>query len=125
MKKEIIVINPEPKTVTANSQSKIKVAAYCRVSSEKDEQLNSIKTQKDYFKKLLNEHDNWINAGIFYDEGISGTRLKKRDGFNKMISAAIEGSIDLIIVKSISRFARNTVDAIKTFSLNSLIVIIV
>ena len=95
-------------------QKKINVAAYCRVSTESDEQMNSLTNQKEYFENLIKSHDEWNFVGIYYDEGISGTSLKKRDGFNRMISDAISGKIDMIVVKSISRFSRNTVDALQT-----------
>lgn len=116
MKKKIIAISPEEQKKKAKIVpiEKIKVAAYCRVSSETDEQLNSLSVQRKYFDELFAAHSDWTNAGIYYDEGISGLGMKRRAGFNKMVDDALAGKIDLIIVKSISRFARNTVDALKT-----------
>lgn len=116
MKKKIIAISPEEQKKKAKITpiEKIKVAAYCRVSSETDEQLNSLSVQRKYFDELFAAHSDWTNAGIYYDEGISGLGMKRRAGFNKMVDDALAGKIDLIIVKSISRFARNTVDALKT-----------
>lgn len=115
MKKKVTKID---ETKTSSSDKKIKkkinVAAYCRVSTGSDEQLNSLAVQKDYFDTLISGHDNWNYIGIYYDEGISGTSAKNRKGFNTMISDALAGKIDMIIVKSISRFARNTVDALQT-----------
>lgn len=100
--------------IATGLQIKKRVAAYARVSTDMDDQLNSLETQKaEYFQRINNNPD-WDFAGLYYDEGITGTSLKKRDGFNKMIKDALEGKIDLILVKSISRFARNTVDCIKT-----------
>lgn len=89
-----------------------RVAAYARVSSDSDEQLNSVEAQKDYFEKLIKERPDWVFVGVYADEGISGTTLNKRVAFNKMIEDAMDGKIDLIVTKSLSRFARNTVDAL-------------
>lgn len=96
------------------SKKKLRVAAYCRVSSEKDEQLNSFEVQMRYYTEKISSNPNWKNAGIFSDEGISGTSMKKRDGFLKMLRHCREGRIDLILVKSVSRFGRNTVEVMKT-----------
>lgn len=119
LKKKIIVVSPDKqqKENGTTASAKIKVAAYCRVSSESDGQLNSLSVQRNYFEGLLSSHPNWESVGIYYDEGVSGTGTNKRAGFNKMIADAINGKIDLIIVKSISRFARNTVDALNTIRL--------
>lgn len=117
LKKKVIPLTPEEQQKNKNGSAapaKIRVAAYCRVSSDKDAQLNSLDIQRRYLEGLLLYHPEWENAGIFYDEGISGTSMKHRDGLNKMIEATLAGEIDLIIVKSISRFTRNTVDALKT-----------
>ena len=91
-----------------------KVAAYIRVSTDSDEQLNSFEAQRDYYEKYITANPNWEFAGIYSDEGISGVNTKLRDGFNNMVADALDGKIDLIITKSLSRFARNTVDALKT-----------
>lgn len=93
---------------------KIRVAAYARVSTEQDEQQNSYEAQVDYYTRYITNNPNWIFVGVFSDEGISGTNTKKREGFNRMIEFALNGEIDLILTKSISRFARNTVDTLKT-----------
>ncbi len=91
----------------------MRVAAYCRVSTELDEQANSYETQISHYKELIQKDPSWEFAGIFADDGISGTNTKKRDQFNKMIRACKAGKIDLIVTKSISRFARNTIDCLK------------
>jgi len=91
-----------------------RVAAYVRVSTDSDEQLGSFEAQKDYYEKYIAENPNWEFVGIYSDEGISGVNTKLRDGFNNMVADALAGEIDLIITKSLSRFARNTVDALKT-----------
>lgn len=115
MKKSGTVIDAKAKSKSKDKEkSKIRVAAYTRVSTEQEEQLSSLSVQQRYFEDLINKNPEWINVGIYYDEGISGTRLKKRDGFNKMIQDSLDGKTDLILVKSISRFARNTVDALQT-----------
>ncbi|MBQ6531768.1 MAG: recombinase family protein [Solobacterium sp.] len=91
----------------------IKVAAYCRVSTGSQEQLNSYESQKKYYSKRIADEKGWILAGIYADEAITGTKVEKRNNFKKMVDDAIDGKIDLIICKSISRFARNTVDTLQ------------
>ncbi len=91
-----------------------RVAVYARVSTDHEEQQTSLAAQKDYYAKLIDAHADWTLAGIYADEGISATNTKHRDGFNAMISDALVGKIDLIITKSVSRFARNTVDSLST-----------
>ena len=93
---------------------KQRVAAYCRVSTDSEEQLNSYAAQKDYYTQKIQENPNWELAGIFADAGLSGVNMKKRKEFNSMIAACKRGRIDLILTKSLSRFARNTVDCLET-----------
>ena len=90
----------------------LRVAAYARVSTEKDDQINSLINQRQYFEEYIKNHSDWDFAGVFFDEGISGTQTKKRTGFNRMIEACKAGEIDLILTKEVSRFARNTVDTL-------------
>ena len=89
----------------------ISVCAYCRVSTDKRDQRNSLAAQTRFFEKEFSRHPNWIGKHIFYDEGISGTSLKKRKDFNKMIDAAKSGQYQLIITKDVSRFSRNVENA--------------
>lgn len=89
-----------------------KVAAYCRVSTDKEDQANSYESQKSYFRDYISHHPDWELYEVFSDEGLSGTSTQKRIGFNKMIAAAKKEEFDLIITKEISRFARNTLDSI-------------
>ena len=96
---------------------KKRVAAYCRVSTDSEEQLNSYEVQKSYYTQKIEDSPDWEMAGIYADEGISGTSMKKRTEFKKMITACKRGHIDLIITKSLSRFARNTVDCLETVRL--------
>lgn len=91
----------------------LKVAYYARVSTDKDDQLNSLENQQNYFEEMIKENENWVFARGYIDEGISGTAVKNRDNFLKMIEDATYGRIDLILTKEISRFSRNTVDSIK------------
>lgn len=91
----------------------LRVAYYARVSTDKDDQLNSLENQQKYFEEMICENKNWISCGGYIDEGISGTAVKNRDQFLKMIEAGTLGKIDLILTKEISRFSRNTVDSIK------------
>lgn len=93
--------------------NKLKVAAYCRVSTNHEEQESSLETQISYYEKLIAKHDDWQLVKI-YAERVSGTQLKKRPEFMKMLSACKHGKIDLILAKSISRFGRNTLDTLKT-----------
>ena len=104
------------KVQTAESRDKyhqLRVAAYCRVSTELEEQQNSYQVQIAYYTDLINKKKEWTLAGIFADEGISGTQTKKRTKFNRMIRMCRNKKIDLVITKSISRFARNTVDCLE------------
>ena len=91
-----------------------RVAGYARVSTDSDEQFTSFEAQVDYYTKKIQENPEWTFVKVFTDEGISATNMKKRDGFNAMIAEALAGEIDLIVTKSVSRFARNTVDTLTT-----------
>lgn len=96
----------------AVSLNKKRVAAYCRVSTDSEQQNNSYETQIEYYTKYICENKDWIYAGVFHDHGITGTSADKRLGFQNMIKECEIGNIDLILVKSISRFARNTVESL-------------
>jgi len=91
-----------------------RVAAYARVSTDNEEQLSSYEAQVDYYTSHIRSKPDWQFAGIYTDEGISATSTKNREGFNRMVVDALSGKIDLIITKSVSRFARNTVDSLTT-----------
>ena len=103
--------------IHSTHDGKKRVAAYCRVSTDSEEQLNSYEAQKSYYTQKIEDSPDWEMAGIYADEGITGTSLKKRTEFKKMITACKRGHIDLIITKSLSRFARNTVDCLETVRL--------
>ena len=90
----------------------LRVAAYCRVSTDRDDQANSFESQQRYFREYIDRQPGWEPAGIFADEGLSGTSTKKRLAFQRMIAGARAGMLDLIVTKEISRFARNTLDSI-------------
>ena len=96
-----------------NTYRAIRVAAYCRVSTKQEEQLHSYETQVKHYTERIQAENGWILEGIYADKGITGTSCKKRDEFNRMIRRCKQGKIDMIIVKSIARFARNTVDCLK------------
>lgn len=100
-------------TQNRDKYHQLRVAAYCRVSTEQEEQQNSYQVQISYYTDLINKKKEWTLAGIFADEGISGTQTKKRTEFNRMIRMCRNKKIDLVITKSISRFARNTVDCLE------------
>ena len=115
MAKNITVIPARPNrtSLAENLQPKKKrVAAYCRVSTDQEEQLSSYEAQVNYYTTYIEKQPDYECAGIYADEGISGTSTKKRDQFNKMIADCKAGKIDMIITKSISRFARNTLDCL-------------
>lgn len=100
--------------IAKNSMRKRRVAAYARVSTNSEEQVTSYEAQVDYYTKYIQGRADWEFVKVYTDEGISGTNTKHRDGFNEMIEDALAGQIDLIITKSVSRFARNTVDSLIT-----------
>lgn len=110
----VIPATKELATPRGARHGKQRVAAYCRVSTDSEEQLNSYEAQKAYYMQKIEENPDWELAGIFADKGLSGTSLKKRDEFKKMIAACKRGRIDTILTKSLSRFARNTVDCLDT-----------
>ena len=115
--RKVTIIEPiQQKIVAAETAApeKLRVAAYARVSTEQDEQQSSYEAQVDFYTRYIKNNPNWEFVAVFADEGITGTNTKKRDGFNLMIQKAMNGEIDLILTKSISRFARNTVDTLQT-----------
>ena len=97
-----------------DSPHRRKVAGYARVSTDYEEQQSSYEAQVDYYTRYINSRDDWEFVGIYTDEGISATSTKKREGFRTMVADALAGKIDLIVTKSVSRFARNTVDSLTT-----------
>ncbi len=99
--------------IVKEEKPKLRVAAYCRVSTDSDEQAGSYETQVQHYTDYISHNKNWEFANIYADDGISGTNTKKREGFNEMIDDCMAGKIDMIITKSISRFARNTIDCLK------------
>ena len=114
---KITVIPPtiNPLTRLPNSElTKRRVAGYARVSTDSDEQFTSYEAQVDYYTQFIKSKPEWEFVDVYTDEGISGTNTKKREGFKRMINDALSGKIDLIVTKSVSRFARNTVDSLVT-----------
>ncbi|MBN2455168.1 MAG: recombinase family protein [Sedimentisphaerales bacterium] len=97
-----------------NPSAKRRTAAYARVSTDSEEQMTSYEAQVDYYTRYIKGRTDWLFSGIYTDEGISAVNTKKRDGFNKMVTDALAGKLDLIVTKSVSRFARNTVDSLST-----------
>ena len=108
----VTIIPAKPKAEQDAMKRKLQVAAYCRVSTEEEEQQSSYEAQCSYYTDKIMTNPEWTMAGIFADEGITGTSTKKRDDFNRMIRKCKKGKINLILTKSISRFARNTLDTI-------------
>ena len=107
----VIFIPPKPEAVRV-SKRQLRVAAYCRVSTDDEEQLTSYEAQKNYYTDKIMTNKEWTMAGIFADEGITGTSARKRPEFLRMIRQCKQGKIDIVLTKSISRFARNTVDCL-------------
>ena len=109
----VIPATRQAATSDKDKYHQLRVAAYCRVSTAQEEQQNSYQVQIDYYTEYINKNNDWTLAGIFADEGISGTQTKKRTEFNRMIRLCKKKKIDLVLCKSISRFARNTVDCLQ------------
>lgn len=111
-----VTVIPAKKTVgtqkATDQKQKTRVAAYCRVSTDSDEQESSYDAQIQHYTSYIESHPDWVLAGIYADDGISGVNTKKRDEFQRMINDCHDGKIDMVITKSISRFARNTVDCL-------------
>ena len=107
----VICIPANPEVVRA-SKRQLRIAAYCRVSTDDEEQLTSYEAQKNYYTDKIMTNREWTMAGIFADEGITGTSARKRPEFLRMIRQCKQGKIDIVLTKSISRFARNTVDCL-------------
>ncbi len=101
-------------SVPITGQKRRKVAGYARVSTDHDEQFTSYEAQIDYYTKFINAREDWEFVKVYTDEGITGTSTRHREGFKQMIADALAGRIDLIVTKSVSRFARNTVDSLST-----------
>ena len=104
----VTVIDPR-----APEQAKLRVAAYARVSSDSEDQVNSYIAQADFYTKLISANSDWDMVDIYADEGITGLESRKRDDFNRMLQDCRDGKIDRVLVKSISHFARNTKEYIQ------------
>lgn len=116
--KKVVTVIPEKRQSIRSEEDytpkKRRVAGYARVSTEQEQQQNSYQTQLDYYTAYISSRPDWEFVGMYSDEGVTGTSTKKRDGFNRMVEDALNGKIDLIVTKSVSRFARNTVDSLST-----------
>ena len=106
-------INPQTRTAM-DTRTKRKVAGYARVSTDYEEQITSYEAQVDHYTNYIQSRDDWEFVKVYTDAGISATNTRHREGFNQMVEDALAGKIDLIITKSVSRFARNTVDSLTT-----------
>ena len=105
---------PRPVTFKEAARAVQRVDAYARVSTDHEEQETSLAAQTDYYKRKIMEHPGWEFVQIYVDNGISGLSTSRREGFNHMIEDCLAGHIDLVLTKSISRFARNTVNTVTT-----------
>ena len=115
----VIVIPPKKLQEVQQERPKLRVAAYCRVSTQEEEQVGSFDMQVRHFTQRIEGNPDWELVEIYQDEGISATTVKKRLGFQKMIADAVDGKIDLILTKSISRFGRNIVDVLDNLNVLS------
>ena len=115
--KNVIVIPAKPRDMTGPDAHLKRVAAYCRVSTDEDTQTTSFELQKKEYTRMISNTEGWKLAGIYADEGISGTSINHRLGMQQMIEDCKAGKIDMIITKSISRFARNIVDCLNTIEM--------
>lgn len=113
MAKNVVRIDPVKQQVVRQLQPQKRACAYCRVSTDSREQQNSFSVQLAYYKSLIENHEDWQFVGIYADEARSGTKLQKRDDFLRMMKDCEDGKIGIIITKSVTRFARNTVDSIQ------------
>ena len=114
--RKVVTIPPTVSRFTAvpiAEQKKRRVAAYARVSTDSDEQFTSYEAQIDYYTQYIKARDDWEFVKVYTDEGITGTSTKHREGFKAMVADALAGKIDLIVTKSVSRFARNTKDLLE------------
>ena len=107
-----VITLPARKKESQSTERQLRVAAYCRVSTKEEDQLNSYEAQKTYYTDKIMANPKWTMADIFADEGITGTSAKKREDFMRMMRWCKQGKIDLILTKSVSRFSRNTVDCL-------------
>ena len=111
--KKVVVIPAKAEQVTGDGEQKVRrVAAYARVSTARDYQQTSYEAQIQYYTEYIQEHSGWAFAGVYADEGVTGTSTRRRTGFLQMMQDALDGKLDLIVTKSVSRFARNTVDSL-------------
>ena len=106
--KTVSRIDPIPR-----QKKKLRVAAYCRVSTDMDAQLESLEAQKNYYENYIGSRADWVLVGIYYDEGITGTKKDKRPDLLRMMEDCEAGKIDFILTKSISRLSRNTADCLE------------
>ena len=111
--KKITKIEPVSSYLAPESVDVKRVCAYCRVSTNSADQKNSFESQMSYYTRLIQEKEGWVLVGIYADEARSGTKIERRDDFQQMMQDCRLGKIDLILTKSIARFARNTVDSIQ------------
>lgn len=113
-KKKVLVIpaRTEQESTEGKARKKRRVAAYARVSTGRESQQTSYAAQIAYYTDYIREREDWSFAGVYADEGVTGTSIQKRKAFSRMIGDALDGKIDLIVTKSVSRFARNTVDSL-------------
>lgn len=111
---ELVFFEQEPEFIQTDWESRaLRIAIYCRVSTDNDNQATSFALQKKYYEEFVAQHKNWILLDIYADEGLSATSYTKRDNFKRMLEDCKAGKIDLIITKNVARFSRNVVDCLR------------
>ena len=113
MEIELIKANDFSNESVRKRIDRLRVAAYCRVSTDDEDQIKSYNSMVTYYTDLIQNNKEWIFVGVYADKAITGTKVDKRDEFQRLIQDCMDGKIDLIIAKSIPRFARNTLDTLK------------
>lgn len=109
---KVIKANAIPGKKNHGKNRRLRVAAYCRVSTDGEEQISSYNSQLSYYREYISKNPDWVMAGIYADKAITGTKADKRPDFMRMINDCLNDEIDMVVTKSISRFARNTVDTL-------------
>ena len=113
MEIELIKANDFSNESVRKRIERLRVAAYCRVSTDDEDQIKSYNSMVTYYTDLIQNNKEWVFVGVYADKAITGTKVDKRDEFQRLIQDCMDGKIDLIIAKSIPRFARNTLDTLK------------
>ena len=105
--------NPFDESAKIRKTDRLRVAAYCRVSTDDEDQIKSYNSMVKYYTDLIKNNNQWVFAGVYADKAITGTKVDKREDFQRLIQDCMDGKIDMVLAKSLPRFARNTLDTLK------------